>query len=93
MLHDTFEVLSAVYGADKSAYVGDLEVLGTGETLEDDVLITLEMAVTVEEAVRRWRGWDQGCMLSVFASVYPYHLPAAESTPDGTTESFGAVWP
>ena len=28
----------------------------------------------MEEAVRRWRGWDQGCVLSIFASVYPHHL-------------------
>ena len=54
--------------------MGDLEVAGTGETRDDDMLVTPEMAAVVEEAVRRWRGWDQGCVLSIFASVYPYHL-------------------
>jgi len=61
-------------GPEGSAFVGDLEVAGTGETRDDDMLVTPEMAAVVEEAVRRWRGWDQGCVLSVFASVYPYHL-------------------
>ena len=56
------------------AYVGDLEITGAGETHEDDLLVTPETAAEVDEAIRRWRGWDQGCVLSVFASVYPYHL-------------------
>jgi hypothetical protein len=54
--------------------VGDLEISGAGEAHEDTLLITPETAAVVDEAVRRWRGWDQGCVLSVFASVYPYHL-------------------
>ena len=61
-------------GSEQSAFMGDLEVAGTGETRDDDMLVTPEMAAVVEEAVRRWRGWDQGCVLSIFASVYPYHL-------------------
>jgi hypothetical protein len=55
--------------------VGDLVTTGAGEIHEDDLLITPETAAVVDEAVRRWRGWDyKGCVLSVFASVYPYHL-------------------
>ena len=61
-------------GPNDGAYVGDLEITGAGETHEDDLLITPETAAEVDEAIRRWRGWDQGCVLSVFASVYPYHL-------------------
>jgi hypothetical protein len=61
-------------GSKGDAYVGDLEISGAGETYEDNLLITPETAAVVDEAVRRWRGWDQGCVLSVFASVYPYHL-------------------
>jgi hypothetical protein len=61
-------------GSKGDAYVGDLEISGAGETHEDNLLITPETAAVVDEAVRRWRGWDQGCVLSVFASVYPYHL-------------------
>ena len=61
-------------GSKGDAYVGDLEITGAGETHEDNLLITPETAAVIDEAVRRWRGWDQGCVLSVFASVYPYHL-------------------
>ena len=61
-------------GDNEIAYVGDLVTTGAGEIHEGDLLITPETAAVVDEAVRRWRGWDQGCVLSVFASVYPYHL-------------------
>ena len=63
-------------GSEQSAFMGDLEVAGTGETRDDDMLVTPEMARPSWK--RRFGdgadGTRQGCVLSIFASVYPYHL-------------------
>ena len=45
-------------GENEIAYVGDLVTTGAGEIHEGDLLITPETAAVVDEAVRRWRGWD-----------------------------------
>ena len=71
-------------GSEQSAFMGDLEVAGTGETRDDDMLVTPEMGAVVEEAVRRWRGWDQAGLRALDIRI---SLPIPPGLPCGGQEA------